>query len=101
MAANSLTVRVVVEHSSMALVYRVSEAMEEAEMASTRALLIERLGGGLAVDTVIGKASLRVALRPFAELLLREVLQIAEQPGLLTSTREQLAQQAMADAGYA
>lgn len=101
MAASSLTVRVVVEYASRRLVARLARALEESEMEGTSALLGERLAARQGFETVIRHGCVRLALRPFAELLVLEIAEIAERQGLLTSTREQLARQAMVDAGYA
>lgn len=99
--ARALSIRVIVEPSAFALVYRLSEALEAAEMEGTRALLIERLSDGQGIETVVGKMSVRASLRPFAELMLFEIIDVAERPGLPTAVRECLARQVMVDAGYA
>lgn len=70
-------------------------------MASTRALLIERLSDGQGIETALVRGVLRASLRPFAELLLIEIAEIAERPVLPLSARERLARKAMVDAGYA
>ncbi len=95
-----LAVRVVVERASLALVYRLSEALEAAEMESTRALLIERLSAGQAIETTIARGCVRAVLQPFAELMLLEIVAIAERPALPVATRARLAQRVMQEAGY-
>lgn len=97
----AVSVRVVVESGSRRLVARLATALEDAEMAPTRELLIHRLSGGDAIETVVRHGCMRVALRPFAELMLREIMDIAEFKGLPTSTRDRLAREAMIAAGYA
>jgi hypothetical protein len=101
MPVSSIALRLVIEYESLLLVSRLATALEEAEMAATSELLMEKLSGGEAITTVIRDGSLRSALRPFAELMLRDLLEIARQPGLPVNVRDSLARKAMADAGYA
>lgn len=97
----TLSVRVVVEFASRRLIARLAAALEEAEMEATGEMLWEQLAARVGFETVIRHGCVRMALRPFAELMVRDVIEIAERPGLPTAVRERLAQKAMADAGYA
>lgn len=92
--------RVVVEYASRRLVARLAAALEAAEMDAAGALLGERLAAHEGFEVVIREGCVRLALRPFAELMIYEVIEIAERPNLPVAIREQLARQALIDAGY-
>ncbi len=101
MPVGSLTVRVVVEYASRRLVARLAAALEDAEMAATGEVLGQQLAARQGFETVSRHGCVRLALKPFAELMVREVIDIAVLPGLSPASRARLAHQAMVDAGYA
>lgn len=101
MPVGSIRIRFVVAYHSQQLVARLAEALEAAGMEATSEVLGQQLAARVGFETVIRHGCVRLALKPFAELMVREVIDIAVLPGLSPASRARLAHQAMLDAGYA